>query len=270
MYRMLVLDLDGTLVNKEGIISEPNRTAVRAAEDAGVKVVIASARPYPAVSGVLDQLKLKDPYVIAGSGASVWRAADGSKFFGYLMTPDQVRECAAFAKHYGYEYLAIKDDGNYYTPSFNESASFYGDVFQMKGYLTDFDATDCPDCCKVMIFTEPVPEKVMECMDRMKRELPECGVSKTWVNILEFYPSLEVRKENAMTHLAGLLDIPMKDTLAVGDDIVDIGMIKAAGLGVAMGNASDTVKAEADYVTASNAEDGVAKVIREQILRCAE
>lgn len=266
MYKMLVLDLDGTLISSSGRITETDKTAVRAAEGAGVKIVIASARPYPAVAGVLAELALADPYVIAGSGASVWRAADSSKFFGYLMTPKQVRDCVDFALRHGYDCLAVKDDGNYYTREFGASAAFYGEAFGMKGFIVDFEKDDCADCCKVMVFTEPEPEIVSDCMERMTRAFPEYGVSKTWINILEFYPSHEIKKEKAMAHLASLLGVGLSETVAIGDDIVDIGMIRSAGLGVAMANAGEAVKAAADFVTLGNDEGGVAHVIHTRIL----
>lgn len=266
MYKMLVLDLDGTLVSSSGRVTEADRAAVRAAEDAGVRIVLASARPYPAVAGVLDELALADPYVIAGSGSSVWRAADHSKLFGYLMTPKQVKDCVDFALRHGYDCLAVREDGNYYAREFNASTVFYGEAFNMDGFLVDFEKDDCADCCKVMLFTRPEPEFVSDCMERMKRAFPEYGVTKTWVNILEFYPSHEVTKEEAMGHLASLWGIGPSETVAIGDDIVDIGMIRSAGLGVAMANAGEAVKAAADLVTLGNDEGGVARVIYAHIL----
>jgi Cof subfamily protein (haloacid dehalogenase superfamily) len=266
MYKMLVLDLDGTLVSGSGTVSEADRAAVKEAEDAGIAVVLASARPYGAVRGVLRELSLSNPYVIAGSGASIWRAADGSKFFGHLMTPQQVRDCVRFARRNNCECLAIREDGGYYATQFNASTAFYGDTFGMKGYLVDFERDDCSDCCKVMLLTEPDAEVVSCCLARMREEFPEYGVSKTWVNILEFYPNHEVTKENAMERLASHLGIALSETVAIGDDLVDIGMIRAAGLGVAMANADEAVKRAADFVTLSNDEGGVAHVIRTRLL----
>ncbi|MGI6152085.1 MAG: Cof-type HAD-IIB family hydrolase [Christensenellales bacterium] len=266
MFKMLVLDLDGTLVGNSGRIAETDKAAVRAAEDAGITVVLASARPYAAVAGVLKELALADPYVIAGSGASVWRAAEDFKFFGHLMTPQQVKECAKFALRHGCDCLAVREDGSYYAQEFNASTSFYGDTFRMQGFLVDFERDDCNDCCKVMLFTPPDAEAVSSCMERMKRELPECGVSKTWANILEFYPSHEVSKERAMARLASHLGIDMTETVAIGDDLVDIGMIRSAGLGIAMANADEAVKAAADFVTRSNDEGGVAHVVFTRLL----
>ena len=73
-------------------------------------------------------------------------------------------------------------------------------------------------------------------------------------------------KGNALQAIAADLDIAAEEVVAIGDNHNDIGMLRFAGLGVAMGNAHDEVKAEADYVTLSNAEDGVAAVIEDIIL----
>jgi len=264
---MLVLDLDGTLVSSSGRVTEADRAAVRAAEEAGIAVVLASARPFAAMAGVLRELGLHDPFVIASSGASAWRAATGEKYFGHLMSPRQVRECARFALTQGLDCIAIREDGGYYAKAFDASTAFYGDTFGMRGYLVDFEKDDCPDCCKVMLFTPMDEGFITSCMERMQKEFPDCGVSKTWANILEFYPSKDITKENAMARLAKMLGVALSETVAVGDDLVDIGMIRAAGLGVAMGNADAAVKAAADDVTFSNDEGGVAHVVRTRLLK---
>lgn len=267
MYKMLVLDLDGTLVSSSGKVAKADRDAVRTAEEAGVAIVLASARPFAAMSGVLRELGLSNPYVIAGSGASAWRARDSAKYFGYLMTTKQVRACARFAESEGLSFIAIREDGGYYAKAFDASTAFYGDTFGMRGYLVDFEKDDCPDCCKVMLFTPMDEGFITSCMERMQKEFPDCGVSKTWANILEFYPSKDITKENAMARLAKMLGVDLSETVAVGDDLVDIGMLRAAGLGVAMANAHPAVKAAADFVTLSNDEGGVAHVIHTRLIQ---
>jgi len=82
---------------------------------------------------------------------------------------------------------------------------------------------------------------------------------------LELMPA-DVSKGNALKHLADYMNIPMEDTVAVGDNLNDLSMVKMAGLGVAMGNAHPQLQEMADHVTLSNEKDGIAAVIREFIL----
>lgn len=265
MYRMIATDVDGTLVDSRNRLTDRTAAALRAAEEAGVKIVIASARPYGSIKGLLEGLKLKDPYVIAGSGSSVWQFATGMEKLHLSLTPEQVRECARFAFRHGYECLAVRHDGSFYCSPGSGSAEYYGGVFKTPAYPVDYETVDCHECCKAMIFTRIDPEEIALCLKRAREELSHFSSDKTWRNIVEVYPA-GVCKENAMEELAKMLSIPLSEVIAIGDDRVDMGMILKAGLGVAMANGDESLKDAADFVTLSNDEDGVAHMIEKFIL----
>lgn len=260
MYRMIATDVDGTLVDSNNRITERTLRAIQAAEEAGVTIVIASARPYGSIEGMLSRLSLKDPYVIAGSGASVWQAAKNEERIRLTLTAQQVRECARFASRYGYDCLAVRHDGSFYQSPGSESAEFYRGIFKTPSYPVDYEQEDCTECCKIMLFTAVDPEEMALCLERLSREMDHYSYAKTWQNIVELYPA-GVCKENAMAQIAKMLSIPLSEVIAIGDDRVDLGMIQMAGLGVAMNNGDEDLKAAADFVTFSNDEDGVAHVI---------
>lgn len=265
MYRMIATDVDGTLVDSSNRITQRTLSAIHAAEEAGVKIVIASARPYASIKGLLPGLSLKDPYVIAGSGASVWQPAKNDEKLHLALTPEEVRECSRFAARFGYDCLAVRHDGSFYFAPGSQSAGFYRDLFKTPSSPVDFEKEDCTDCCKAMLFTEPDPEEMALCLERLSCEMSHYSYGKTWQNIAELYPA-GVCKENAMARIAELLSIPLSEVIAIGDDRVDMGMIQMAGLGVAMANGDEDLKAAADFVTLSNDEDGVARVIEKFIL----
>ena len=89
---------------------------------------------------------------------------------------------------------------------------------------------------------------------------------KVWLCMLDVYAA-GAGKELGMRQIAGRLGIPMEEVIAVGDDVIDQGIVEEAGLGVAMGNADARLKAAADYVAPTNDEDGVADVVERFILQ---
>jgi len=262
---MIATDVDGTLVDSRNRLTGRTAAAIRAAEEAGAKIVIASARPYGSIEGLLSRLSLKDPYVIAGSGSSIWQAATGEEKIHLSLTAEQVRECARFCARYGYECLAVRHDGSFFHAPGSASADYYWGVFKTPAYAVDYEREDCTDCCKVMIFTRIDAGEIAACLARVRSEMGHFSSDKTWRNIVEVYPA-GVCKENAMAELARLLSIPLSAVIAIGDDRVDMGMIRMAGLGVAMANGDHALKEAADFVTLSNDEDGVAHVIEKFIL----
>jgi len=112
---------------------------------------------------------------------------------------------------------------------------------------------------KMMMIDEP------EILDEAISKIPECFKEKyTTVKSTEFYYEIlnkEASKGNALKKLAAHLNIPIEETMAIGDNENDLSMIEAAGIGVAMGNATDSVKAAAQVETTSNDEDGVAEIL---------
>ncbi len=217
------------------------------------------------IEGLLSVLRLKDPYVIAGSGASVWQAAKNDEKIHISFSIDEVRECARFAARYGYGCLAVSHDGSFYHAPGSLGVEFYVDLFKTPNYPVDFEKEEITDCCKAMVFTELEPGEIELCLERLGKEMSEYSYGKSWTNIVEV--SLKgVSKESAMARLADMLSMPLSEVIAIGDEKLDMGMARIAGLGVAMGNGDAEFKAAADYVTLSNDEDGVAHVIEKFIL----
>lgn len=114
---------------------------------------------------------------------------------------------------------------------------------------------------KFMIFTENDPLPLQELQARMQKELPAVEVSSSWINNLEVN-ARGANKGVALTALAQRLGIPMQQIMAIGDNDNDIPMLKAAGVGVAMGNATPNAIAAAQYITLPNQDCGVAAAIR--------
>jgi len=265
MYRLLAIDVDGTMLDSRNRVTERTKAALQSAEKAGACIVVATARPCASICGMISELELKDPYIIAGSGSSVWRLSSGEELVHRSFTPDEVQECVRFSDKYAYDCLAVKHDGSFYCSRGSVSARFYGDMFKTPAIPVDYCSTECRECCKVMLFTEDNPAAAELCIERLRAELGRFGFGKTWRNIIELYPS-GISKESALSRAVEILKVPPAEVMAVGDDRVDMGMLNLAGLGVAMGNGDGDLKAAADFITLSNDEDGLAYAIEKFIL----
>ncbi len=259
-YRAFALDLDGTLLGPDDRVSERNRFAVRAAADAGWHVVLATARWYQLAERTAHELGLTDP-VIACSGAEVRRLRDGTDLF-------DVRLPAAFATAL-YELCdqdggmtIVYQDRDVVTRS--ELSPSLSAMPEVRRVATLCGADPTPRC--VLTFGAALNARVLDEL------LP------AWEHEVRFLTSMTAQGASVLTltgeaaHKGVALEvacadlgIPVTAVVAIGDSETDIEMFRLAGASVAMGQASDAVKAEATWVTASNADDGVADAIERLI-----
>lgn len=264
MYRLIALDLDGTLLNSNHDISDVNRAAICEAVKHGVSVVLASARPYRSVVPAAEKLGLSDVYLIAAGGSDVRLYPSGTIVYRASLSPNEVRLCVDFCHRYNQYFQAFRIDGSYYFEKRTDFSDAYESVFHYSGEETDFTKWKYDDCCKVMVISpddeaDPVHESAQKELN------DQFLVVKSWYNMTEFHP-LAGGKAGALSAISQAAGIPREEIIAVGDDTIDLPMLQWAGLGVAMGNAPDTVKSAADWVAPTNEEDGVAAVIRKFIL----
>ena len=264
MYKLIALDLDGTLLNDNHHVSPKNRWAIQKAVEQGVEVVLASARPYRSVAPVAENLGLSRCYVIAAGGSDVRLFPTGQVVSRSALSPAQVARCIDFCDRHGQFFQVFRMDGSYYFRAPSIFSQSYEEVFHYGGQVQDFAKWDYDDCCKIMVFSpddqiDPVHHAAQKEMAR------DFLVVKSWYNITEFHP-LSGGKAGALRAVAQAAGLRQAQVIAVGDDTIDLPMIQWAGLGVAMGNAADPVKAEADWIAPSNEEDGVAATVEKFIL----
>ncbi|AHV98847.1 Cof-type HAD-IIB family hydrolase [Paenibacillus sabinae] len=241
-YRLLALDMDGTLLNDEQLITPETVKWIHKAVDAGIHVCLSTGRSFDSAYPYAEQLGLKTPMVTV-NGSEVWRAPH-ELYRRSLMDPQLVKQMHAIAAKAGIWYWAYAVDGVY------NKESWDGDI-------------DGREWLKFGYHTED-----NEIRHQVLLKLQDMGgleITNSSPYNLEINP-LGVNKAAGIKEVCGLLGIKMEEVVAVGDSLNDLAAIQQAGLGVAMGNAQDTVKEEADAVTSSNNEDGIAEVIRRFIL----
>ena len=265
MYRLLAIDLDGTLLSPRPHkqITERTRQALFHAVEAGVTVVIATGQNLAVLQSICGDLPLNGPQIIE-NGAVIADIHSGQIYHHkhiptqhILPVPRLLRSSGFYRAYHTIHRVYVDQD----TPRARE---WYRPPVPPVIEIDDLASLYPLPCVKIVGIAE-------ETLIRAKRSEFEhlfegqLYVTQSAFDLIEFLHP-EVSKGNALQAIAADLGIAAEEVVAIGDNHNDIGMLRFAGLGVAMGNAHDEVKAEADYVTLSNAEDGVAAVIEDIIL----
>lgn len=268
MYKLIAIDMDGTLLKNDKTISVKTKEALKAANNLGVKIVLTSGRPIQGIKNYLDELELtsKDDYVIGLNGALVCKCDDYS-----IISSNETLK----GKDLKYIYNKVKDLKTYFhaftrnEDLVNIKSKFSEDEekrINLKVRVVDFllDIKDDDEILKVVL------EEEKEVLDRITSQIPkelfeEYNIIRTVDFMLEFMKK-GCNKATGIEKLAEHLGINKEEIIAIGDASNDKEMIEYAGLGVGMGNAEDEIKMLADFITKSNEEDGVAFVINKFIV----
>lgn len=267
MYKLIALDMDGTLLRKDKTISERTFNALQAARQRGVKVVLSTGRPVMGIRNYLEYLGLNqdDEYAITFNGSAVQTGKSGHMLFQKFMTGEDLHKIYKLSKEHDLNIHAFDKDGRLITPRANEYTDVEAEINKIQVHIEDFNNIKYDDkIIKVMIVDDPAK------LDKLTKEIPEeylsnYSIMRSASIFLEFLKP-GINKGIGLSVLSESLNISKEEIIAVGDADNDIAMIKYAGLGVAMGNAFPQVKEAANYITDTNDEDGVAKVIEKFIL----
>jgi Cof subfamily protein (haloacid dehalogenase superfamily) len=243
-YRLLALDLDGTLLNENSEISPANEEWVRRARDAGITVCLSTGRGFVSAFPFAEQLDLETP-MITVNGGEIWRKPH-ELHQRTLLDADRV---AALYR------LALIHRDTWFWAYSTEN------IFNKDHWVEDMHSHRW---LKFGYFTEN-PEVLSELWKEV-RAMDGLELSNSSPFNIEINPA-GVSKAAALKEVCRFLGIDMSEAVSVGDSLNDIEAIRACGLGVAMGNAQEEVKAAADIVTTSHLEDGVAYMIREYVLK---
>lgn len=269
--KLIALDLDGTLFNSQSQISAHNIDTIKKANEAGATVVISTGRPYSGLP--FEQLKGSGiRFAITTNGSAIYEIESGKCLFEEAMDEDIILPILDF--------LLTKDihmdafiGGKGYTPvQCVVAGQKLANPPALKHYIlnTRVRVDNLPlfiheNQLKVQKMTlNFYPEgDIFKDREEVRKYLesnPAVTTVSGGYNNLEFTRA-DVNKGVGLQKMAQLLDIPVAQTMAVGDTENDLAIIRAAGVGVAMGNATAAVKSAADYITTSNDEDGVAAAI---------
>src|SRR5436309_1789981 len=273
--QLLVIDIDGTLLNPVGEITAYTRAAVQTAQQAGIVVTLATARRYFNSVQIADELGLQGS-IILYDGALIVQHPAATILKSRPLNASIGQEAVEILVRHGIQPVVHPDGGlaeEIWTgpaelDNLSIDAYLAANADRMRRMPYEMLCAGHADPLRVVAFTE---EEAIEGV------LPEISaLDCSWNTIKRgSYNSSELTvmdkgcsKASAVIALAGILGIPLQAVMAIGDNNNDIEMLKVAGWGVAMGQASESVKAVANAVTASNWEDGAAQAIERYALRC--
>ncbi len=265
-YKMVVMDMDDTLLRSDLSISERTKEAIEKAQKKGVKVVLASGRPTFAMKKQAKELKLDEygSFILSYNGAIITNMKEDKEIFRKTLSKDRVHELIEMSKrHNAFIHTYLDDD--IVTENKNEYTEVEAVITGMKIREVECLKSEVNrDVVKVLMLQEPNSLKKIE--GNLKNEINDkmsMHISKPF--FLEFMEK-GIDKAAGVDMLAKNLNIKTEEIIAIGDSYNDLGMIKYAGLGICVANAPDDMKKYADYITDSNMEDGVAKAIEKFIL----
>lgn len=265
---MIAIDLDGTLLDEEKQISNENKQALAKAKSKGVKVVLFTGRPLAAMTHYLQELGLVDEgdYSITFNGGLVQKNDTGEIIEKKVMTISDVHRLYDLAQELALPLDILSDNVVLQLPSAPGKQSLYN----VLNSLLQFRPAKLSDITKTIVLNKAVIAYPQEELDSKIKEIParfyeEYEIIKTRSMLLEFMPK-GVTKAYGISLLAKDLGLKQEEIMAIGDEENDLPMIEFAGLGVAMKNAVPLVKEVANYVTSSNIEHGVARVIEKFVL----
>ena len=268
MYKVLALDLDGTLTNSQKEIPARNlRTLIRAQQERGIRIVLASGRPVQGIIPLARQLRLHEfgGFIMAFNGGQIIDCQTGKCIYRKDLHPNHYPLIFEKTCRTGVQMITYHNGHIYCEQAGNEYVQYAAFINKMPLKQIESFRT---------FFGFPIPKLLVaghpSLIEPLEHEMAfhlggRVSVYRSEPFFLEILPE-GTNKAHALDHLLRRIGAGTEETIACGDGFNDLCMIEFAGLGVAMGNAQDVVKRAANLIVASNEACGVAQVVEEYVL----
>lgn len=265
-YKIIALDIDGTLTNSEKIITDATKDKLIEFQRSGGKVILASGRPTMGIIPHAENLELKKygGYILSFNGGCAIDCKSGEILFQQKLPLSVIPEIIDIIKGYSVGINTYEGENIIAGKCINEYTELEAKINGMNiKFVDDFTGYVNFDINKCLIQGDPAVilelEKILS-----ERYSGRLGIFKSEAFFLEIVPN-GIDKAMSIDRLLKMIGIQTKECIACGDGFNDISMIKYAGLGVAMSNAKQPVKDAADYITLSNDQDGIAHLLKKVI-----
>lgn len=285
MYKMVAIDLDGTMLNQYGLITEKTKDVIKKVQEKGVEVIIASGRAITSVKRFSKEIN-SEKYFISGNGAITYDIKNNRILYENVLKKQKALKIIKICEENSIYYNVYTENG-IIAKSLN-----YNTLYYYKDNLTkpDENRTHINIVENVYDYIESKHEKILKIMicdehksvfnsivrrlkdvdevevlevSHMSRKIIKQGTEE--IALEYFYTEVsakDVDKWSALEELMKIVNISKEELVTIGDNANDVKMIKNAGLGIAMGESAPYVKSVADEITFSNDEDGVAIILR--------
>lgn len=262
-YRVIALDLDGTLTNNQKEVTAATKEALDNAMEQGARLVLASGRPVYGIVPVAKSLALdtKGGYILAYNGGQIIDCKTNEVLYSQYLPSDVIPLLYDYAKSKGYALLGYK--GNEIITESPDDIYVREESRINKMNVRKVDMlTDELDAKPTKLLMTGDPKDMLKAEEELREAVKDrIDVYRSAPFFMELVPK-GIDKAKSLTRLLSLLNLTPKDMMAFGDGYNDLSMLRLAGMGVAMANAAPEVRAEADFVTLSNEEDGVAHALK--------
>jgi len=264
MKRLIISDVDGTLLTSNGVISDTTKQKLKALMAKGHPFAIATGRMHAAGKIITKQLDY-DGYLISCNGAVVKHLKTGDVIHAKAISQESLRKAIEVCREYDV-YFHLYDSDNIYTNRLEHLSKRYHDKMASlpEAYRFNIEVIeDFEDILKTPIYKMGVYHEDKAVFTALKSAINALGLFETSQSITTSFDinGYGVNKAVGIEALRQHFDIATKDVIAFGDNENDIEMIKYAGTGVAMGNATDSLKAVADLLTTDHDHEGIVRAL---------
>ena len=289
MYKLVAIDLDGTMLNQYGVITQKTKETIQKVQEKGIEVVIASGRPIDSIKTIAKETNIKN-YFIAGNGSILYDIKNNQILYENLLKKSKVLDIIKICEENSI-YYSIYTDKEMLAKSFGYNVLFYNKenlnkneenkthiniVNDIYNYILERNerVIKISICDKHQSVFNSIMRKLKEISDievlevaHMSRKIIKQGTEDFCLEY--FYTEISAKnvdKWNSLEILAEKMNVKKEEIVAIGDNINDKKMIENAGIGIAMKNSTPVVTNIADFITQSNDEDGVAQALETHLL----
>ena len=270
-YKLIVTDMDGTVLGENHQITDENKNALKEAEKVGIKIVFATGRFHDSAKDHVNFLEEVMP-IISSNGAIIKHPITNEVLYSNFIDRDICLKIMDIIDGYNLRYQIYTDEKILQKYETEEEMIFMKE-FIAKNFSDKTEITFKKDLREDVKNSNVLKFNIMEMenpelLNQARADLTfikNIEITSSWKNNLEIM-SEGSHKGKAIEYLSGLLGIERENIIAFGDNYNDLSMIEFAGTGVAMGNAEEEVKRIANHVTSRNEDSGVAKAINSLVL----
>ena len=285
MYKLVAIDLDGTMLNSYGMVTESTKQVIKNTINKGIEVIIASGRPIDSIKTIAKEIGSEN-YFIAGNGALIYDIKKDEIIYEKFMNKQKVLEIIKICEENSISYniytektiiaKGLKYNVLYYykenlkkEENKKTNITIVEDVYEYIKNLENEKFLKITVCDETKSVFNSIIRKLRTVEDidvldvlHMSRKMIKQGTED--VPIEYYYTEIslkDVDKWNAIEYLANKMNISKDEIIAIGDNINDKEMIENAKVGIAMGQSTPVITEIANFVTSNNNEDGVAKAL---------
>lgn len=259
MIKMVATDIDGTILRGDFGFSPAVKSCVKDLCEHGVKVVLVTGRMHCAALKLANELGLNTPIVSYQGGMIKENSLDGKVYYNKYLEPEYARKIINWARENGIHINLYMDDVLYVEKD-DEIIRRYTEARYISYKVSLFNDLKFEKINKILLIDYANPEKVNQWVKYLNKEYPQLYVVTSTPYFCEIsHP--DAKKSTAVEYLCKLWDIKQEEVLTIGDQNNDIELLKAGGIKVAMGNATEELKACADYITDTVTNDGFVKAV---------